>query len=45
MAATDPYQPHSVPHNWGGGTLPQGPKIQTPHHKFWLARGRILSFI
>jgi len=25
----------------GGGTLPQGPKIQTPHHKFWLARGRI----
>jgi len=24
-----------------GGTLPQGPKIQTPHHKFWLARGRI----
>jgi len=23
----------------------QGPKIQTPHHKFWLACGRILSLI
>ena len=23
----------------------QGPKIQTPHHKLWLARGRILSLI
>jgi len=28
-----------------GGTLPQGPKIQTPHRNFWLARRRILSAI
>jgi len=28
-----------------GGTLLQGTKIQTSHHKFWLARGRILSLI
>jgi len=27
------------------GALPQGHKIQTPHHKFWLAHGRILSLI
>jgi len=29
---------------WGVKRL-QGPKIQTPHHKFWLARGTILSLI
>ena len=28
---TEPYQPHSIPPNWGA-TLPQGPKIQIPHH-------------
>ena len=29
----------------GRATLAQELKIQTPHHKFWLARGRILSLI
>ena len=36
-----------MPHSYkqSRATLPQGPKIQTPHHKYWLARGRILSLI
>ena len=27
----EPYQPHSMPPNWGP-TLSQGPKIQSRHH-------------
>jgi len=28
---TEPYQPHSIPPNWGG-TLCQEPKMQFRHH-------------